>query len=46
MNDEFAPREIVVLAIGNSDENARGLAPERAQVEAGRIMLERVHSNG
>ena len=40
----FAPREIAVLDFLNADEIARGLsplAPERAQFEAGRIVLSR-----
>jgi predicted ABC-type ATPase len=40
----FAPREIAVLDFLNADEVARGLsplAPERAQFEAGRIVLSR-----
>jgi predicted ABC-type ATPase len=40
----FAPREIAVLDFINADEVARGLsplAPERAQFEAGRIVLSR-----
>jgi len=40
----FAPREIGVLDFLNADEVARGLspfAPERAQFEAGRIVLSR-----
>jgi predicted ABC-type ATPase len=40
----FAPREIALLDFLNADEVARGLsplAPERAQFEAGRIVLSR-----
>ncbi len=40
----FAPREIALLDFINADEIARGLsplAPERAQLEAGRIVLSR-----
>lgn len=40
----FAPREIALLDFVNADEVARGLsplAPERAQFEAGRIVLSR-----
>ncbi len=40
----FAPREIAVLDFLNADEIARGLsplAPERAQFEAGRMVLSR-----
>ena len=41
----FAPRHLALLDFVNADEIARGLsplAPERAQIDAGRIMLERV----
>jgi predicted ABC-type ATPase len=41
----FAPRHLALLDFLNADEIARGLsplAPERAQIEAGRLMLERV----
>jgi predicted ABC-type ATPase len=41
----FAPRHLSLLDFLNADELARGLsplAPERAQIEAGRLMLERV----
>lgn len=41
----FAPRHLALLDFLNADELARGLsplAPERAQIEAGRLMLERV----
>jgi predicted ABC-type ATPase len=41
----FAPRHLALLDFVNADEIARGLsplAPERAQIEAGRIMLERI----
>ena len=41
----FAPRHLALLDFLNADEMARGLsplAPERAQIEAGRLMLERV----
>lgn len=41
----FAPRHLALLDFINADEIARGLsplAPERAQIEAGRIMLERI----
>jgi predicted ABC-type ATPase len=41
----FAPRRLALLDFLNADEIARGLsplAPERAQIEAGRLMLERV----
>lgn len=40
----FAPRHLAMLDFLNADEMARGLsplAPERAQIEAGRLMLER-----
>ena len=40
----FAPRELALLDFINADEIARGLsplAPERAQMEAGRIVLTR-----
>ena len=41
----FAPRHLALVDFLNADELARGLsplAPERAQIEAGRLMLERV----
>ena len=41
----FAPRHLALLDFLNADEMARGLsplAPERAQIEAGRLMLERL----
>ena len=41
----FAPRHLALLDFLNADEMARGLsplAPERAQLEAGRLMLGRV----
>ena len=41
----FAPRHLALLDFLNADEMARGLsplAPERAQMEAGRLMLQRV----
>ncbi len=41
----FAPRHLALLDFLNADEMARGLsplAPERAQIEAGRLMLARV----
>ena len=41
----FAPRHLALLDFLNADEMARGLsplAPERAQIEAGRLMLGRV----
>ncbi len=41
----FAPRHLALLDFINADEIARGLsplAPERGQIEAGRIMLERI----
>lgn len=41
----FAPRHLALLDFVNADEIARGLsplAPERAQIEAGRIMLDRI----
>ena len=41
----FAPRHLALLDFLNADELARGLsplAPERAQIEAGRLMLGRV----
>jgi predicted ABC-type ATPase len=41
----FAPRHLALLDFLNADEMARGLsplAPERAQLEAGRLMLDRV----
>jgi len=41
----FAPRHLALLDFINADEIARGLsplAPERAQIEAGRVMLERI----
>lgn len=41
----FAPRHLALLDFLNADEIARGLsplAPERARIEAGRLMLERV----
>jgi len=41
----FAPRHLALLDFINADEIARGLspfAPERAQLEAGRLMLERI----
>ena len=41
----FAPRHLALLDFINADEIARGLsplAPERAQIEAGRIMLGRI----
>ncbi len=40
----FAPRELALLDFINADEIARGLSPfvpERAQVEAGRLVLTR-----
>ena len=40
----FAPRELALLDFINADEIARGLspfAPERAQIEAGRLVLTR-----
>ena len=40
----FAPRHLALLDFLNADEIARGLsplAPERGQIEAGRLMLER-----
>ena len=40
----FAPRELALLDFINADEIARGLspfAPERAQMEAGRLVLTR-----
>jgi len=40
----FAPRELALLDFINADEIARGLsplAPERAQIEAGRLVLKR-----
>lgn len=42
----FAPREITLLDFINADEIARGLAPlapQREQLEAGRLVLERFH---
>jgi predicted ABC-type ATPase len=41
----FAPRHLALLDFLNADELARGLsplAPERAQMEAGRLMLDRI----
>lgn len=41
----FAPRHLALLDFLNADEIARGLsplAPERAQIEAGRLMLDRI----
>src|SRR6185436_8559035 len=41
----FAPRDLALLDFINADEIARGLsplAPERAQIEAGRVVLDRV----
>ncbi len=41
----FAPRHLALLEFLNADEMARGLsplAPERAQIEAGRLMLDRI----
>lgn len=41
----FAPRELALLDFINADEIARGLsplAPERAQIEAGRLVLDRL----